>query len=39
MIPEGLAFEALGYGVAESLPEVPADLALLRFELEPGASF
>ena len=39
MMPEGLAFEALGYGVAETLPEVPADLALFRFGLEPGASF
>ena len=38
-MPEGLAFEALGYGVAETLPEVPADLALFRFGLEPGASF
>jgi quercetin dioxygenase-like cupin family protein len=39
MMPEGLAFEALGYGVAETLPEAPVDLALFRFGLEPGASF
>ena len=38
-LPEGVSFEALGYGTAAELPAAPADIALFRFGLEPGASF
>ena len=37
MMPEGLSFEALGYGTSESLPAAPAEFALIRIGLEPGA--
>lgn len=35
---EGIAFEGLGFGVAASLPEAPAELQLFRIYLEPGAA-
>ncbi len=38
-LPEGVSFEALGYGAAAALPAAPADLALFRFGFEPGAGF
>jgi len=38
-LPEGVAFELLGLGVAEELPAAPADFVLVRFTLDPGASF
>ena len=38
-LPEGVSFEALGYGTAEALPPAPAEFVLFRFGLEPGASF
>ena len=36
--PEGVGFFPLGFGTAEELPAAPADLVLVRFTLEPGAS-
>ena len=39
MMPEGLSFESLGYGVATTLPSAPADLSLFRLGLESGATF
>jgi hypothetical protein len=36
---EGVAYEFIGYGVAEALPETPAELSLLRLTLDPGAHF
>ena len=38
-LPEGVSFEALGYGTAEELPSAPANVSLFRFGLEPGAGF
>ena len=38
-LPEGVTFEGLGFGTTAELPEVPADLSLFRFNLEPGAGF
>ena len=38
-LPEGVSFDALGYGAAAALPAAPADLALFRFGFEPGAGF
>ena len=38
-LPEGVTFEALGFGTAEELPPAPADLSLFRFGFEPGAGF
>ena len=38
-LPEGVSFAALGYGTTEELTAPPADLALFRFGLEPGAAF
>ena len=35
---EGVGFFPLGFGTAEELPAAPADLVLVRFTLEPGAS-
>ncbi len=37
--PEGVTFEPLGFGTAEELPAAPADLALFRVGLDPGATF
>lgn len=37
--PEGVTFEPLGFGVSEELPAAPADLALARLTIEPGAGF
>ena len=40
LIPEGITFdEILGYGVAETLPAAPAEIALFRIGFEPGATF
>jgi len=36
---EGVAFEPLGFVTAEELPAAPADLALIRFTIDPGAGF
>ncbi len=36
-LPEGVSFEALGYGTAEELPATPADVLLFRVGFEPGA--
>lgn len=36
--PEGVTFEALGYGTAENLPPT-GDILLFRVRLEPGAVF
>ncbi len=38
-LPEGVSFEALGYGTAEELPAAPADVSLFRVGFEPGAGF
>jgi anaerobic selenocysteine-containing dehydrogenase len=35
---QGISFEGLGFGVATSLPEAPAELQLFRIYLEPGAA-
>lgn len=37
--PEGVRFEPLAFGRAETLPSAPAELALVRFGLDPGAGF
>ena len=37
-LPEGVTFEALGYGTAEDLPPT-GDILLFRVRLEPGATF
>ncbi len=34
-LPEGVSFEALGYGTAEELPAAPADVSLFRVGFEP----
>lgn len=39
MTMEGIGFEPLAFGVAETLPAAPAELQLFRLRLEPGASF
>ena len=36
-LPEGAAFEALAFGLAEALPPGPTGLSLFRARLEPGA--
>ncbi len=36
---EGVGFEALGFGTADTLPATPADVVLARFMLDPAASF
>ena len=36
---EGLTFEPLGFGTAEELPAAPAEIALFRFGVDPGAGF
>ena len=38
-LPEGVSFEALGYGAVAELPAAPAELSLFRFGFEPGAGF
>ena len=38
-LPEGVSFEALGFGTVEELPVPPAELGLFRFGLEPGVRF
>jgi quercetin dioxygenase-like cupin family protein len=38
MMMEGIGFEGLGFGVATTLPEAPAELQLFRIFLEPGAT-
>lgn len=38
-MPEGLSFEGLGFGIAEDLPATPAEVALFRIGIEPGAGF
>ena len=38
-IPEGVTFEALGFGSAEALQEAPGEVALFRIGVEPGAFF
>jgi len=38
-IPEGVSFAGLAYIVAEELPPAPAEMALFRIGLEPGAAF
>ena len=35
----GITLEALGFGTAGELPAAPAEVSLLRFTFEPGASF
>ena len=36
---EGVTFEPLGFGTTEGVPAAPADFALSRAVIEPGASF
>ena len=38
-LPEGITFEPLGYGIAETLPAAPGDFILFRFGIEPGVTF
>jgi len=38
-IPEGVSFEGLGFLVAAELPPAPAEIALFRIGLAPGAVF
>jgi hypothetical protein len=37
--PEGVTFSPVGFGTATQLPSTPADFALFRLGLDPGASF
>ena len=37
--PEGVSFMPLGFATAGKLPATPADFSLVRFGVEPGASF
>ncbi len=36
---EGVTFEPLGFGTPEEVPAVPADFALTRIVIDPGAGF
>lgn len=39
MMMEGVGFQVLGYGTADTLPAAPADMQLFRLFIEPGATF
>ena len=37
VLPQGVTFEAIGYGSAESLPATPVSVSVFRLRFEPGA--